>query len=298
MIPPDKAPGDRRRDQKPDPERASLFARHEWTLVGLLAALAFVLGCIGYTRAMTFVDNGGPNTWWDVAYASLRLFIFEAPEETAGWPLYMQIARALAPMVVLYTAAKAVWNVIEEQVALYALLFRKRRFVVVCGIGETGFRIARDYCLNSSKRVVVIDNDPLNALAAELKNYGAIVVCGNAMDPLVLLRSQVIYAKELFLCTSDDKANIAIAKNAERLTRRLKDTEVKKLENIARRPGTDGWGRTTGCITALFFVRRLPGYLRGIQRTQFFRGQQFSLRDQAVQPARNYRAQYFSGLRP
>jgi hypothetical protein len=82
---------------------------------------------------------------------------------------------------------------------------------------------------------VVVDNDPLNALAAELKNYGAIVVCGNAMDPLVLLKSQVIYAKELFLCTSDDKANIAIAKNAERLTRRLKTTEVTKLENIARR---------------------------------------------------------------
>ena len=235
MTPPHRDNGSRDRGSSSEPNQASFFARHEWTLVGLLAILAFVLGCIGYSQTMTFSDVGGPNTWWDVAYSSFRLFIFEAPEETAGWPMYMQIARALAPMVVLYTAAKAVWNVIEEQVALYALLFRKRRFVVVCGIGETGFRIARDYCLNSSKRVVVIDNDPLNALAAELKNYGAIVVCGNAMDPLVLLKSQVIYAKELFLCTSDDKANIAIAKNAERLTRRIKATEVKKLENIARR---------------------------------------------------------------
>jgi hypothetical protein len=235
MTPPHRDTGNPKRDRQSDPEQASLLARHEWTLVGLLAVLAFALGCFGYAQTMSFAVNGGPNTAWDVAYASLRLFIFEGPEETAGWPMYMQVARALAPMVVLYTAAKAVWNVIEEQVALYALLFRKRRFVVVCGIGETGFRIARDYCLNSSKRVVVIDNDPLNALAAELKNYGAIVVCGNAMDPLVLLKSQVIYAKELFLCTSDDKANIAIAKNAERLTRRLKNTEVKSMENIARR---------------------------------------------------------------
>ena len=227
--------GKQAHDKKPDAEQAGFFARHEWTLVGFLAVLTFVLGCFGYGQTMVFVDQGGPNTWWDVAYGSLQLFIFEAPDESAGWPLYLQVARAMAPIIVLYTAAKAVWSVIEEQVALYGLLFRKRRFVVVCGIGETGFRIARDYCLNSDKRVVAVDNDPLNALAAELKNYGAIVVCGNAMDPLVLLKAQVIYAKELFLCTSDDKANIAIAKNAERLTRRLKDAEVKSLEAIARR---------------------------------------------------------------
>jgi hypothetical protein len=227
--------GARASDNKPDTETTHPFVRHEWTLVGLLAVLTFVLGCIGYGQIMVFAREGGPHTWWDVAYGSLQLFLFEAPDETAGWPVYLQIARAMAPIIVLYTAAKAVWRIIEEQVALYALLFRKRRFVVVCGIGETGFRIARDYCLNTDKRVVVIDNDPLNPLAAELKNYGAIVVCGNAMDPLVLLKSQVIYAKELFLCTSDDKANIAIAKTAERLTRRLKDTEVSKLEAIAQR---------------------------------------------------------------
>lgn len=235
MIPPNNTPGDTDHGRNSAAEQTGFFARHEWTLVGLLAALTFLVGCFGYAQLMSFTENGGPHTWWDVVYSSLRMFIFEAQDETAGWPLYMQVVRALAPMIVLYTAAKAVWNVIEEQVALYVLLFQKRRFIVVCGIGETGFRIARDYCLNTSKRVVVIDNDPLNALAAELKNYGAIVVCGNAMDPLVLLKSQVIYAKELFLCTSDDKANIAIAKNTERLTRRLTNTETSHLETVARK---------------------------------------------------------------
>ena len=223
------------RHTQPEPERVNLIARHEWTIVGLLAVLAFLLGCFGYAQTLHFADEGGPATRWDVVYSAFRLFIFEAPDETAGWPVYLQVARALAPMVVLYTAAKAVWNVIEEEVALYGLLFQKRRFVVVCGIGETGFRIARDYCLNSDKKVVVIDNDPLNALAAELTNCGAIHICGNAMDPLILMKSRVVYAKELFLCTSDDKANIAIAKAAERLTRRISDAEVKRLETIARR---------------------------------------------------------------
>ena len=214
-------------------KQASFVASHEWSLVGLLAVLAFLLGCIGYAQSMTFVSAGGEHTWWDVIYASLQLFILEGPDATSGWPLHLQIARALAPMVLLYTAAQAIWTRVHQRVALYRLLFNKRRFVVICGIGETGFRIARDYCLNSEKTVVVIDQDPLNAMAAELENYGAIAVCGNAMDPLMLLDSRGLYAKELFLCTSDDKANIAIAKNVERLTRRLNDREIQRLELIA-----------------------------------------------------------------
>ena len=216
-------------------KQASFVARHEWSLVGLLAVLAFMLGCVGYAQTMTFASAGGEHTWWDVVYASLQLFIFEGPEATNGWPLHLQLARAMAPMVVLYTAAQVVWSRIHQRVALYRLLFKKRRFVVICGIGETGFRIARDYCLNSEQTVVVIEQDPLNPLVAELENCGAIIVCGNAMDLVVLLDSRVVYARELFLCTSDDKANIAIAKHVERLTRRLGARETKRLELIARK---------------------------------------------------------------
>ncbi len=214
---------------------SNFLIRHEWSLVGMLAVLAFVLGCFGYGQIMQFVDAGGTHTWWDVAYASLQLFVFEGPDESMGWPLHLQIARALAPAVLLYTAGKAVWNQFKHRVSLYWLLYYKRRFVVICGVGETGFRIAKDYLFRSDKRVVVIDNDYLNPLAAELKHLGAIVVYGNAMDPLVLHNARVIYAKELFLCTSDDKANIAIAKAAERLTRRLKPKEITKLEQRSQR---------------------------------------------------------------
>ena len=71
-------------DKQRGTEQAGFFTRHEWTLVGLLATLAAVLGCIGFANTMTFASEGGPNTWWDVVYSSFRMFIFEAPEETAG----------------------------------------------------------------------------------------------------------------------------------------------------------------------------------------------------------------------
>ena len=223
------------RETTPTKKPMSFAARHEWTLVGLMAVLTFILGCVGYAQTMTFASAGGEHTWWDVVYASLQLYIFEGPDATSGWPLHLQLARAMAPMIVLYAAASAVWSQVDKQVALYALLFRKRRFVLVCGVGETGYRIARDYCLNSDKRVVVIDRDPTNAMAAELQHLGALVVVGNAMDMLVLHNTRAAYAKEIFLCTSDDKANIAIAKNVERLSRGVSDKEALRLESVAER---------------------------------------------------------------
>ncbi len=203
--------------------------------MGLLAVIAYIMAWAGFAEVMMSGPDAAAHSWWDVGAASLQLFVFETSDATAHWPLHLQVARTLAPMVVLYTAASAVWKIVDQEAALYGLLFRKRRFIVVCGVGETGYRIARDYCLNSDKRVVVVDSNPMNALAAELENFGAIVVYGNAMDPLVLMKAQVVYAKELFLCTSDDKANIAIAKNADRLTRRLQPRDIERLQKIARR---------------------------------------------------------------
>lgn len=233
MTPPLHEPDPQLSPEKEQAQRRSFYARHEWTIIGLLAVAVFVMGCVGHYHVMDFGDQPGQNTLWDIFYASLQLFIFEGDGATAGWPLHLQLARAIAPLIVLYSAALAVWKTVGLQVSLYGLQMRKRRFIVVCGVGETGYRIAKDYCLNSDKRVVLIDSDAQNALAAELAGFGAIVVHGNAMDPLVLMRAQVVFAKEMFLCTSDDKANIAIAKAAERLTRRLSDREVKRMERIA-----------------------------------------------------------------
>jgi hypothetical protein len=59
---------------------------------------------------MTFTEDGGPAARWDAVYSAFHMFIFEAPEETAGCPIYLQVARALGPMVVLYATAQGVWS--------------------------------------------------------------------------------------------------------------------------------------------------------------------------------------------
>ena len=107
------------------------MARHEWSIVGALGFSAFLFGCLGYYQVMAIGAPDSEYTWWDPVYASLQLFIFEGPDATSGWPLYLQIARALAPLVLLYTAAVAIFKRVETEVSLYRLHFHKRRFVLV-----------------------------------------------------------------------------------------------------------------------------------------------------------------------
>jgi len=269
MPTPTLQPNERHQGEE-ESRRRSFLARHDWTIVGILTVLMFLIGCVGYAQLFEFGTEPGQYSWWDVTYASLQLFIFEGPDATGDWPLHMHIARAVAPLIVLYSAAVAVWSRVGQQVSLYWLLLRKRRFVVVCGAGETGYRIAKDYLYNSDKRVVVVDYDPQNALAAELASNGAIIVEGNAMDPLVLMRCQAVYAKEIFLCTSDDKANIAIAKAAERLTRRLTAREVQRLEKIASRHERAAAGEAPNTALRCFLCVDAPDIYEVFSTHSFF----------------------------
>ena len=80
-------------DRGRENDTPGFFAQHEWSIVGALAMLAFLLGWAGYAEVMVFESAGGTHTWLDPVYASLQLFIFEGPDETGGWPLKLQAAR-------------------------------------------------------------------------------------------------------------------------------------------------------------------------------------------------------------
>lgn len=211
------------------------FRQHEWTLVGLLALLAFGLGMSGYYQDLLIRGKGTQHNLWDVLYNTLRLFILEGHDSSKHWPLYLQVARLLAPLVLFYTAAKAIWLQIRESVALHRLRSQSRDFVVICGLGETGGRLARAYATQTSRQVVVLELDPHNPQVSALKELGAIVLFQNALDPVILRQIRIAYAKEVFACTGSGETNIAIAKEVERLTRRLSKREVAKMARRVER---------------------------------------------------------------
>ncbi len=84
-----RAVNDAAREPGRNAQAKGFFARHEWTLVGALAVVAFALGCHGYAEIMTFTDAGGEYTRWDVVYATFQLYIFEADIATGIRQLIM-----------------------------------------------------------------------------------------------------------------------------------------------------------------------------------------------------------------
>ena len=214
--------------------------KHEWTIVVVLTTITFVMGCIGYYQVMHFEEQGGSFTYWDIFYSTFKLFIFNAQDATPGWPLYLQLARILAPFLLIYAAVKAIWLQVGEQVALFMLQIRNRPLIVVIGIGETGFRLAREYLLDTRSDVVIIDQDRYNPLVAELKGLGAIVVNGNAIDPALLARARVSLASEIFVFTGDEHTNIIIGKHIHRLVRAPRKTGKTKTTSTPSDRKRDG----------------------------------------------------------
>ena len=123
--------------------------RHEWTLVGMVAVLAFVLGAVGMRWHMA--AHGAVASWADAAYFSLRLFTFEydlggegnAPYAAGNWLL--QVARFLAPTTLAYAVVKGLMVAAAYQLNLWSLS-RWKGHAVVCGAGERGRRLAPSPC--------------------------------------------------------------------------------------------------------------------------------------------------------
>lgn len=199
---------------------------YEWPLVGALALASFLAGWYGYWQLLRFDAD---YSVWDAPYLAIQFFLIEATDPSAHLPWYMQLARFVAPTTLIYTAVKAVLNQLGMHLGLLFLRFRPYRYVIVVGLGETGFRLARDFANNSDDLVIAVEKEPLNPYAAELRHQGVTVVYGSALNPLTLLRVRLTKARQIFIFTGDDETNIAVGKLVERLVRPPQAPDPGKL---------------------------------------------------------------------
>lgn len=185
---------------------------------GMIAAF-FLAGYWGYLQVLPELGSTGRALYLDAIYSAIKLFIFNGPDVTENWPALLQLVRILAPFLLIYTAVKTLWTHAGEHLALFLLRFHYRRFVVVCGVGETGYRIALQYLENSHSRVVLIDDQRMNPRVASLRALGAIALLGDALDSATLSRARMHAAREVFVFSGSDEKNIAIGKIIHRLVR-------------------------------------------------------------------------------
>jgi len=203
------------------------WRRVEWPLVWAVAAVAFVLGYVGFSEYFV-TTHPGSRSRVTIFYLTIQLFTLESGGVEGQVNLYLQVARLLAPAVTIYTAAKALVSIFQGQL-ISLRLWPYKRHVVICGLGRKGFLLARSF-RRAGHRVVVIELDPANAKIDAIREEGALVLQGDAA--LLLRKARAGTAKYVFLVLGDDGTNARGAGHARKLVAKRKGEALTCLVHI------------------------------------------------------------------
>ena len=179
--------------------------KNEGVIIVIISITTFILGFIGYS---TYYHNQSeqvsvPN----IIYEVLRLFSLEG-SFTDNIPWTLNAARYLAVVIILYTGFKAALYIFYLQILRIRLRYLNNH-IVVCGIGESGFELSKEY-LTIGFQVVMIDLLDETSGLQFLKSNGGYFIHGDASDPAILNMSRVTRAKYVIVSVGNDEINLKI----------------------------------------------------------------------------------------
>ena len=221
---------------------------------GALVSLA--LGTIGFMLGK-YPQNEHMEVL-DAIYNSMRLFHmhFDAAPHPVPWEL--QIARFLAPLMLVVTLVKGFVYAAHSQ--RHALVHRSQSgHVIICGLGEKGMHLARDY-QGKHRWVVIIEKNGQNEFLALCERERIHYIIGDAGEPLVLEEARAAHAGDIIVVTPDDETNLRIAVQLSELTGKGGGRAPRcfvHLENIQLRDSLQRYferGKKNGCPVRFFDV--------------------------------------------
>lgn len=134
------------------------------------------------------------------------LFVFEPPVPSNT---QLDLARALAAVAAVLFGGRAIYLLFRDQIdGLRARTWRSH--VIVCGLGRRGTRLVQEFKSRGYRVIGVEHTGRLSAIDAG-RQRGALVIAGDATDPLVLERAGVRRARCVISVGPDDATNIGVA---------------------------------------------------------------------------------------
>ena len=192
-----------------------MSVRSRWRAIRgpLLLATAvgsLVLGTIGYLQ-LTSVSP--PYGFLDALYRAITLFAFggTAPPPI---PVTLQIARITAPLVTGYAALGTVLALTRAQARVLGIRLFIRNHVIICGLGQTGGRLAA--ALVDQVPVVVIEANASARRIAGARLRGISVLGGDATDPALLRQAGISRARTVVVACGSAAVNVDVAAAASR----------------------------------------------------------------------------------
>lgn len=183
-----------------------IAAVFRWPFIGALAAVTIGLGVTGFLSQADL--TGTDRSVIEAFYRTMQLFVLEWSGLESPMPGTLEVARFLAPLVAGLAAAKTIAVIFRVEIErLWVRLFG-RGHVVVCGQGETGWRLAATL-REAGCRVAGIEiGDPVRPVARWA------LIAGDATEPETLRRAAAHRATHLVVLCGDDATNIAVARTA------------------------------------------------------------------------------------
>jgi TrkA-N domain/RyR domain len=172
--------------------------------------MSLVLGTIGYLQ-LTSVSP--PYGFLDALYRAITLFAFggTAPPPI---PVTLQIARITAPLVTGYAALGTVLALTRAQARVLGIRLFIRNHVIICGLGETGGRLAA--ALVDQDPVVVIESNASARQITGARLRGISVLGGDASDPALLRQAGIERARTVVVACGSAAVNVDVAAAASR----------------------------------------------------------------------------------
>jgi hypothetical protein len=187
-----------------------------WAWIGLSWIVGLGLGYIGLQRYAGWNDlRLGPV---DLLYLLLQLVALESGGVEPPIPWQLQIARFGLPALAGWTVVRAAMAIFWEH-AMRLSLRLWRGHVIICGLSKKGFLLARDF-VAEGRRVVIVEVDERHPLLDQMRQIGALVLTGDATDPLLLQQAGVGRAAALIALTGDDGINAEVAVRANAMVSR------------------------------------------------------------------------------
>jgi voltage-gated potassium channel Kch len=198
------------------------LAEYQWFLISGGFLLVILFGMVGFWLA--YQARAVSPSLPDLFYFSLQLFALQSGAQVPVNSIFLEIARFLAPLISFYVIVSVIFILIQ-QFRLFVFNLIPSRHVVVCGLGYLGPEIVRYY--QDTMRVIVIESDPLNKEIETCKDYGAVVIIGDATNENILRKAAVQKAQDVFIVAGKDTTNAKIASMCKKILDETEGNEVQ-----------------------------------------------------------------------
>ena len=200
-----------------------------WLLMSLLTGVALVCGFLGFRDLAAARGEVRPHL--TLLYLALQLFVLDSGAVTGPVPWYLDLARFVAPIVPAWALVQTLGVIFRDQLRSLRLS-RSRGHTVICGLGQRGMQLVRDF-YGGGETVVVVEGDGANDEIRICEELGATVVVGSAEDPALLASVGAARARHIFAVCSDDGTNVEIAASAHALVQgRSSDAPMRCLVHM------------------------------------------------------------------